>query len=86
MTHSCESSRARFRLLSVTLPIHPPSCGHTHDVNDRVNNNNNTSFRWRVSFFFFFVTFCETSCGRRKELHTRRVPRAGEERDSSVLT
>ena len=41
MTHSCESSRARARLLSGTLPIHPPSCGHTHDVKDRVKNNNN---------------------------------------------
>ena len=41
MTHSCESSRARARLLSGTLPIHPPSCGHTHDVKDRVQNNHN---------------------------------------------
>ena len=43
MTHSCESSRARARLLSGTLPIHPPSCGHTHDVKDRVQNNNNNN-------------------------------------------
>ena len=46
MTHSCESSRARARLLSGTLPIHPPSCGHTHDVKDRVQNNNNNNTIW----------------------------------------
>ena len=46
MTHSCESSRARARLLSGTLPIHPPSCGHTQDVKDRVKNNNNNNTIW----------------------------------------
>ena len=41
MTHSCELSTAggagvAGSLLGTgTVPIHPPSCAHTHDVKDR---------------------------------------------------
>ena len=36
--------------------------------------------------FFFCVTFVKLHVGGLKELHTRRVPRGGEESDASVLT